>query len=61
MVTQKMERPTKIAVIILNYNGIHWLKKFLGDVVKTTNAEIIIVDNASTDNSVNYVYNNHLM
>ena len=60
MVTQKMERPTKIAVIILNYNGIHWLKKFLGDVVKkTTNAEIIIVDNASTDNSVNYVYNNH--
>ena len=36
------------------------LKKFLGDVVKkTTNAEIIIVDNASTDNSVNYVYNNH--
>lgn len=51
-----METPTKIAVVILNYNGIHWLKKFLGDVVqKSTNAEIIVADNASTDDSVNYV------
>ena len=54
-----METPTKVAVVILNYNGIHWLKKFLGDVVeKTTNAEVIIADNASTDDSVNYVTNN---
>ena len=49
-----METPTKkVAVVILNYNGIHWLKKFLGDVIKkTTNAELVIADNASTDNSV---------
>ena len=54
-----METPTKVAVVILNYNGIHWLKKFLGDVVeKTTNAEVIIADNASTDDSINYVTNN---
>lgn len=54
-----METPTKVAVVILNYNGIHWLKKFLRDVVeKTTNAEVIIADNASTDDSVNYVTNN---
>ncbi|MGB1988861.1 MAG: glycosyltransferase family 2 protein, partial [Flavobacteriales bacterium] len=54
-----METPTKVAVVILNYNGIHWLKKFLGDVVeKTTDAEVIIADNASTDDSVNYVTNN---
>ena len=54
-----METPTKVAVVILNYNGIHWLKKFLGDVVeKTTNCEIIIADNASTDDSVNYVSRN---
>ena len=54
-----METPTKVAVVILNYNGIHWLKKFLGDVVeKTNNAEVIIADNASTDDSVNYITNN---
>ena len=54
-----METPTKVAVVILNYNGIHWLKKFLGNVVKkTTNAEVIIADNASTDDSINYVINN---
>ena len=51
-----METPTKIAVVILNYNGIHWLEKFLGDVIqKSNNAEIIVADNASTDDSVNYV------
>ena len=54
-----METPTKVAMRGLNYNGIYWLKKFLGDVVKkTTDAEVIIADNASTDDSVNYVTNN---
>ena len=54
-----METPTKVAVVILNYNGIHRLKKFLGNVVeKTSNAEVIITDNASTDDSVNYITNN---
>ena len=54
-----METPTKVAVVILNYNGIHWLKKFLGNVVeKSTDAEVIVADNASTDDSINYVTNN---
>ena len=54
-----METPTKVAVVILNYNGINWLKKFLRDVVKKTrNADVIIADNASTDDSINYITNN---
>lgn len=55
-----MEAQQKIAVIILNYNGKHWLKKFLGNVVSLSpEAEVYLVDNASTDNSVNYVQINH--
>jgi len=54
-----METPTKVAVVILNYNGINWLKKFLRDVVKKTrNADVIVADNASTDDSINYITNN---
>ena len=54
-----METPTKVAVVILNYNGIHWLKKFLGNVVeKSVDVQVIVADNASTDNSVSYVSTN---
>lgn len=54
-----METPTKVAVVILNYNGINWLKKFLRDVIKKTRiADVIIADNASTDDSINYISNN---
>ncbi|MDA9898025.1 glycosyltransferase family 2 protein [Flavobacteriales bacterium] len=54
-----METPTKVAVVILNYNGIHWLKKFLGDVVlKSPTADVYVADNASTDNSVKYIKTN---
>ncbi|MBN2638621.1 MAG: glycosyltransferase family 2 protein [Bacteroidales bacterium] len=43
----------KTAVVILNYNGAHFLKKFLPNVLeKSPEAEVIIADNASTDNSV---------
>jgi hypothetical protein len=48
----------KVAVVILNYNGKHWLEKFLPDVIGHNtypNSEIIIADNASTDNSVEYI------
>lgn len=60
MVAQKMEAQPKIAVVILNYNGQHWLEKFLGDVViKSPEAEVYVADNASTDNSMAYVQENH--
>lgn len=46
----------KTAVVILNYNGRHFLEQFLPFVVQyTPNAEIIVVDNASTDDSVAFL------
>lgn len=44
----------KVAVVILNWNGKNFLKKFLPSVVayNADYAEIIVADNASTDDSV---------
>jgi GT2 family glycosyltransferase len=50
----------KVAVVILNYNGKNHLEKFLPSVIKyTENAEIIIADNCSTDDSVNFLINSY--
>lgn len=44
---------TKTAVVILNWNGRNFLEQFLPDVVKhSAGAEVIVADNASTDDSV---------
>ena len=52
----KSGRPS-VSVIILNYNGLKWLHRCLSSVVKTTypNYEIFLIDNASSDMSVEYV------
>ena len=43
----------KVAVVILNYNGAAMLGRFLPSVMKyTPEAEIVVADNASTDDSV---------
>ena len=43
----------EIAIAILNYNGEHFLRQFLPSVIQNSNhAEIIVIDNASTDESV---------
>ncbi|MDE0470507.1 MAG: glycosyltransferase family 2 protein [Ekhidna sp.] len=43
----------KVAVVILNYNGVQYLEKFLPMVIeKSQNATIVVSDNKSTDNSV---------
>ena len=43
----------KVAVVILNYNGAAMLSRFLPSVIKyTPDAEIVVADNASTDDSV---------
>ena len=44
----------KTAVVILNWNGREFLKKFLPTVIKysSNDAEIIVADNASTDDSI---------
>lgn len=47
----------KISVIITNWNGIHVLKKHLINTINTSPeaSEIIIIDDASTDNSIKYI------
>lgn len=45
-----------IAVVILNYNGQAYLAKFLPKVLETsTEADIIVADNGSTDDSVQWM------
>lgn len=47
----------KTAVIILNYNGQKFLEQFLQIVIDhSPEAEVIIADNASQDNSVEYLH-----
>ena len=44
------------AVIILNYNGVHFLEQFLPSVVEYSKGHrVIIADNASTDNSLSFL------
>lgn len=46
----------KIAVVILNWNGVLLLEQFLPSVVKnSSDAVIYVADNASTDTSITYV------
>ena len=45
-----------VAVVILNYNGLHFLKKFLTEVVLYSQPHrVIVADNASTDKSEAWV------
>ena len=48
-----------LAIVILNWNGKSWLEKFLPTViVHSPEAEIYVIDNASTDDSVHFLENN---
>jgi GT2 family glycosyltransferase len=51
----------RIAVVILNWNGRKYLEQFLPRLIETNqhNAEIIVADNASTDDSVSFLTQNH--
>ncbi|MFN8244011.1 MAG: glycosyltransferase family 2 protein [Ferruginibacter sp.] len=46
-----------VAIVILNWNGRHFLEQFLPSVVATAypNAVVIVADNASTDDSVAFL------
>lgn len=44
----------KVLIIILNFNGLELLKKHLGGVV-STEYDVLVVDNGSTDNSIEYL------
>ncbi len=50
----------KVAVVILNYNGEKLLKQFLPGVIKycPAYAEVIVADNASSDNSIQLLKEN---
>jgi len=55
METQKI----KTAVVVLNWNGKSWLEKFLPTLVKhSQEATVFVADNASTDDSVDFVRKN---
>jgi GT2 family glycosyltransferase len=48
-----------VAVVILNWNGLSFLESFLGKVVEHSgDARIIVADNASSDESVQFVRKN---
>ena len=52
----------KIAVVIINYNGKDLLKKFLPSVVKYSDdkiSDIYIIDNNSSDESVDFIKKNY--
>ena len=53
-------QPT-VAVIILNWNGLNYLKQFLPSVLSSTWADLKVVvgDNGSTDGSVEYIASNY--
>lgn len=48
---------SKVAVIVLNYNGIHLIDESLGSMLKQSfkNMQLYLADDASVDDSINYV------
>ncbi len=47
---------TEVAVVILNYNGKKFLQQFLPSVIThSSEAEIIVADNGSTDDSISFL------
>jgi GT2 family glycosyltransferase len=50
----------KVAIVILNWNGKELLEKFLPSVTSfSENAEVVVADNASTDDSVSFLKTNY--
>jgi GT2 family glycosyltransferase len=51
-----MNKP-KVAVVILNWNGLKFLQQFLPSVLQSTwpNLQVVVGDNGSTDGSVEYI------
>jgi GT2 family glycosyltransferase len=50
-----------VAVVILNWNGKHWLQQFLPSVMQhqCPNLSIVVGDNASTDDSISFLEINY--
>ncbi len=57
-----IQQNKETAVVILNWNGIDWLKEFIPILIKNTDAseaDIIVADNASDDDSVAFLEQNY--
>lgn len=51
---------SKVAIVILNWNGRKMMAQYLPMVIKCSpGAEIVVADNASTDDSIEYLSANH--
>ena len=50
-----------VAIVILNWNGKNFLEQFLPSVLSSTyqNYSLIVADNASTDDSINFLHTNY--
>lgn len=57
---KQMTNSPKVAVVILNWNNLNYLKQFLPTVLASTyrNLEVVVGDNGSTDGSVAYLQEN---
>ncbi len=57
------ENKLEVAVVLLSYNSLSLVKDFLPKIIATTpqseTVKIIVVDNASTDGTSNYIKTNH--
>lgn len=50
----------KVYVIIVSYNGMKWIRQCLSSLVKSTiDIQIVVVDNASTDGTQDFIRENH--
>ena len=49
-----------VAIVILNWNGKHYLEQFLPSVLSTSydNYKVVVADNASTDGSIDFLRSN---
>ncbi len=56
-----MTKNLKVAIVILNWNGVNYLRKFIPSVVSSVwpNLEIVIGDNGSTDDSISFIKTNY--
>ncbi len=56
-----MSKSPRVAVVILNWNGRNFLESFLPSVIASTypGLKIIVADNASTDQSVEFLQSNY--
>ena len=52
-----MKNSPKVSIVILNWNGVHHLQRFLPSVLKTDydHLEVIVADNGSTDASIDFL------